>query len=218
MRKQGGFTLVELMVTFFIFSLVSVGFYQVMFSGSRGADTTRSVVRISEEARGGFNRLVRDTREAGSINCPPVGSVCPTDTAYSIIVDFDGDGVAENPNQNGDYENLTFEWDGLRVLVNGEVLIDGVDCVGGADGSCDEPLFSYSSNHLEYDWNGDGTTTGAEIDAAGPSRGLAIGNQNGVLDRPSELALISSVSFAFTLEQDGRVTEFSSEAQMRNRR
>ena len=94
-RSESGFTLVEVLVTMFVFAIVSVGFYQVMFSGSRGADTSQRVVNISEEARLGFNRLIRDTREATSLDCPPVGSVCPGANGYSIIVDFDGDDIPE---------------------------------------------------------------------------------------------------------------------------
>lgn len=211
--EESGFTLIELLVTVLVFSIMSVGFYQVMFSGSRGADTTADVVRISEEARAGFNRLVRDTREASGLAGTSV-----TGDEYTVEVDFNGDGVLENPNPNGDYEIVTFTFDGTRLLLNGELLVDGVDCIRDASESCTQDVFAYGSNHLEYDWDGDGVTTGTEIDGVGSALGYTAGNRNGVLDLDSEKDLVSEVSFAFSVQSGSRQTEFFGKAQLRNRR
>jgi Prokaryotic N-terminal methylation motif len=219
--NDSGYTLIELLVTFFVFSLVSVGFYQVMFMGSRGTDTTESVVRISEEARLGFNRLIRDTREGVLVSADEL--------AYRVTIDFDGNGTIGFPtvvgldpkqNNNGDFEDLRFSIVGDGIFLNDEILVRGVDCIRQFEGGpCARDIFSFSSNRLEFDWNGDGVTTGGEIDGAdGAPFGYTLGNFSGEIDTNEELRAITSVGYAFTVESGGRITEFFSEAQLRNRR
>ena len=86
--SENGFTLIETLVAITLFSVVSISFYSVMLSGSRGADTTRSVVRVAEEARFGLNRMVRDTREA------QVMAEADEDS-YRVQIDFDEDGTIQ---------------------------------------------------------------------------------------------------------------------------
>src|ERR687892_2087335 len=64
LASEGGFTLVELLVVILIFAAISTSLYLAVFSGVRGGNTARNVVQISEEARLGLNRMIRDTREA----------------------------------------------------------------------------------------------------------------------------------------------------------
>ena len=217
-RDEGGFTLVETMVALSLFAFLSVSFYWLMFSAVKGSDTTESVVRMSEEARLGFNRMVRDTREANEL------SACtPTDfsNCYRVKVDYDGNGVYANPNTTGGYEDLTYRYSSLdkEITLNGQTLITGVRTVPG------KPVFSYMSNALEYDANANGMTTAAELDASGVA---GVGNGNGVLDNP-ELNYVTSVSFAFRVEHGNRncsagITStdpcgtFYAESQLRNRR
>jgi prepilin-type N-terminal cleavage/methylation domain-containing protein len=145
---DAGFTLVELLIGVFLLLVAAVGFYSVMFSGTRSTDTTQSVVRISEEARLGFNRMVRDTREADSI-------VHASPAQYRVLIDFDGDGSYDNPNADGDYEDLTFSFNAgeKTITLNGELLIAGVEQIAGED------VFTFTSNLLQYDWSGDGVTS-----------------------------------------------------------
>ena len=143
---QQGFSLIEVLVAITLFSIVSIAFYAAMFSGVRGSNTTRNVVRISEEARLGFNRMVRDTREAESF-------VSVGEDSYRIQTDFNRNGSFESPNGAGDFEDLTFTFDpdenvirlSTPTLPSGEVLISGVEEVAGRD------MFSFGSNLLEYD-------------------------------------------------------------------
>lgn len=215
-RNDRGFTLVELLVVLSMFSIVSVGFYQVMFSGARGSDVTRSQVRVSEEARLGLNRMVRDTREATELS-----AVSPT--RYRIWVNFDGDSNRDEspPNSTG-YENLTFEFSGNKIYVTAlgqprEVLVDGVSCIAGDCGA--NPVFSYTSSRLEWDWDADGVTTGAEVDMACPTRGVtAVGDCDGSVDEDAEISALSGVVYRFNVSVQGRNADFYSEAILRNRR
>lgn len=211
-----------MLVALGLFSVASIGFYSVMFSGSRSTDTTESVVRTSEEARLGFNRLVRDTREGDVLGCSAVDP-CPSATSFNVKVDFDGidsdgNGVPyENPNPNGDYEDLVFSYraSDATLRINGEVLMRGVEPIAG------KPLFTYSSNLLEYDWNGDGTTSWQELDEAEGRGVTGIGNGNrSTTSGPDagEVRYISSVGFALQVRDGSQVTRFYSEAQLRNKR
>lgn len=210
-KRESGFTIVELLVGIFILSTVSLGFYQVMLASTRGSETARSVVRISEEARLGLNRMVRDTREADFIAAEPQ----PTATSFTVKINFNGDKTADgtdiyqNPNAQGDYEILTFSYDATAKTIglNGEVLMRGVEQVDGKD------VFSYSSNFLEYDSNGDGVTSWQELDVA-PG---VVGNGNGVFDI-GETPYLSNVTFAFRVRSADRVSEFYAEVQLRNMR
>jgi prepilin-type N-terminal cleavage/methylation domain-containing protein len=205
--NESGLTLVEVLVAIAILSVVSLGFYSVMLSGVRSSDTTESVVAISEEARLGLNRMVRDTREGDSL-----ASASPT--SYRVRVDFNDDSAYQNPNANGDYENLTFAFvagsGGApgRITLNGSTLIDGVRAIPGQD------IFTYYSSNLVEDADNNGIAEWQELDA---STSVGVGNGNGVLDS-GELPFITNVRYAIRVEAQDRATEFYAESQLRNLR
>lgn len=206
MKRQDGYTLVEVLFAFLLLSAVSAGFYVLLFSQQRAGTVARSIANISEETRLGFARMVRDTREGDVL-------VQASATSYQVKVNFDGDSLYEMPNQNGDDEILTYSYDGVAktISVNGNVLMNGVAPIPGRD------LFSYSSNNLEYDWGNDGTTTWQDLDAAA-SRGVTgVGSNpsNGALD--AEVPQLTTVHFAIRVSDAGRSEDFTSSAQMRNR-
>ncbi len=193
-RDDSGMTLVELLVAMLILGLISTAFYQVLFAGSRGSQTASNVAHVSQEARSGLNRMIRDTREADAI-------LSATPNAYRIQVDYNNDGVLQSPNSDGDYEDETFSFTGNAIFLNGELLIDGVSQSGT------RPVFQYSSNKLEYDWSGDGVTTLAELEEA-PSHGITTLGDT--------MSLLSDVSFAFRLQEGNSAMTFMSKATLRN--
>jgi hypothetical protein len=203
LRSEAGYGLAEMLVALTLFLVIIGGVYTLMFSGAEGSDTARSVAHISEEARLTLNRLIRDTREGDALSAV-------TPSSYNVKVDFDGDGIYENPNQSGDYEDLSISFDpGAGTIdLNGQLLVDGIEVVPG------KHLFTYSSNFLEFDSNGDGVTTWEELDMATDS---AVGNGNGLLDG-LELAYISSVNVAVRITEGDESADFYAEAQLRNRR
>jgi prepilin-type N-terminal cleavage/methylation domain-containing protein len=205
-RHEEGFTLIEILVTIGLFSVLSVGFYQVLFASTRHSETSTSIAAVSEEARLGFNRMVRDTREGDSISSA-------TANTYNVKVDFNSDGDYDNPNIAGDYEDLTFRFVEANNLItlNGEVLIRGVQEIPGQD------IFTYSSNLLQYDWDGNGVTSWQELDQAAAHGASGVGDSDGSLS-DGEYPFISSVGFAFTIVQEDRSADFYAQAQVRNRR
>jgi prepilin-type N-terminal cleavage/methylation domain-containing protein len=213
-NNEQGFTLVETLVAIALFAVISVGFYQVLLSVVDSSELTRSVVDVSEEARLGFNRMVRDTREGQSL-------LSASSTAYEVQIDFNGNGVIEpTPSSvGGDYEVLDFRFDSFPngkgvIRLNGEVLMRGVDCLGKVNGvgTCKHDVFSYESNRLEYDANGNGVTSVAELDQVSE-----LGNNNGILDG-AELAYITSVNIRMQVTEGEAKESFFAEAQLRNQR
>lgn len=213
--SDGGYTIIEMLVAMFVFALISTAFYQLMFSATRGSETARDEVRVSEEARLGLNRLIRETRESDGIEIP-------TATSFRVKNDFDADGLIEPTPSDaaGSYESLTFSattnaaGNGRLVIGAGgasEVLMSGLDCIRNAGGVC-YPIFTYSSSRLEYDTNSDGVTSASELDQA-PS----VGNRNGILDG-SEVALVDMVSISMIINQGGSQERFYAQAQLRNQR
>lgn len=205
-KSQTGFTIIEVLVAMSLFAVLAVGFYQVMFASTRNSDQTTSIAHVSEEARLGFNRMVRDTREADTIE-----SADPN--TYNVKVDFNRDGSFDNPNPAGDYEDLTFRFvaSDKVITLNGEPLVRGVEKITGLD------VFQYSSNFLTYDWNADGVTTWQELDVAGSHGISGVGDSNGSLSA-GEFPYISSVTYSFRVSENSRSAEFYGEAQIRNKR
>jgi len=193
MRREEGFTVIELLVSFLLFAIVTGAFYSVLFSQTGGSETSRAVADIAEEARLGINRMVRDTREAHDLSAATADS-------YTVQVDFDGQAGASA----GD-ETLTYSFHAASntIRLNGEVLIAGVEAMPGID------IFSYSSNLLEYDWDNDGVTTLAELNAAGsqsPPVSLAV----------NKLIYVSNISYHFRLRSGDSDSVVRAQAEMRN--
>ena len=204
-RDEGGYSLVEVLFAFLLLSVISASFYVLLFSQQRAGTVARSIANISEETRVGFARMVRDTREGDVLTAA-------TATSFTVKVNFDGDALYEMPNGAGDDEILTYSYDAAAqtISMNGNVLMKGVAPVDGST-----PVFSYSSNNIEYDWLDDGTTTWQDLDAA-PSHGVTgVGNGNGTLD--AEIPHLTTVHFAVQVSDSGRTEDFTSSAQMRNR-
>lgn len=209
LRSEHGFGLVETMVAMFVFSVLSLAFYQVLFGQLRGVTATETGVRIAEEARAGFNRMVRDTREGDVIE-----SAGPT--SFTVKVNFNGNGLYESPNAQGVEEVLTYAYDpgAETITLNGEVLMKGVTPIGTGD------VFSYGSNLLDYDWDNDGSVTWQELNNAACAVNGLVGvgdcDTPPVLDAP-EFPHLTTVAFALEVRIDGNSTAFRSTAQLRNR-
>ncbi len=227
-RTQQGYTIVEVLVAVVVFGIVTTGLYQVLTAQAGVADRTRSISHIADEARLGFNRMVRDVREADAITW-----VGPSGNEFTIQVNYDGNAFYENPNSQGDDEILTYTYDPVADTItlcnatdhtgcnssNTEVLMSGVETIGST------PVFTFTSNNLDYDWGNDaggapdGVTSWREIDeASDPATHniVGVGNDNGVLDG-AEFPFLTTLSLAIKQTDGERATDFNSRVQMRNK-
>lgn len=221
-HDEGGFSLVEALVAIFLLSVLSVGFYQVMFSAVRGSTDAADIAEVAEEARLGFNRMIRDTREATKL-------ISATDTSYRIWTDYDRDGIVDQ----GDFEHLEFAYDSARRAITLTALTAPAagdpDLISGAESAIPgtiaeilagnvrlvgaRPVFSYASNFLQYDVNpANGEVSASELDDA-----AGLGNNNDALDA-LELEYVSDVNYAFVVSVGGDSRTFYGQAQIRNRR
>ncbi|MEA2460717.1 MAG: hypothetical protein QOH90_894 [Actinomycetota bacterium] len=212
--------MIEVLIAIFLFSIVSTAFYRVMFQAATGSKTTQNVVNVSEEARLGFNRMVRDTREADALKSP-------TSTSFQVESDFDANGVIDPTpaDSTGNYESLTYTFNpngtnGTITVSNGgtsEVLMRGVSTVNATSN-----VFNFTSSRLEYEnvtsacstspaTAIDGVATAVELDQS------SIGNKNCVLDG-TELSFIDGVSFSLKVTVGKSSTNFYDQAQLRNLR
>ena len=215
--EESGFTIIEVLVAILLFSVVSVGFYQVMISSVRGSETTRDVAEISQEARIGYNRMLRDARDADSLDAA-------SETSFTIWVDYDADDTRDYASD--EYLRYTFN-EGARTITlealdgSNAVLESGVLVAGVRKVETTIPVFDYSSNRLEYDHlpspTPDGITTWEEIDNPPPGV-FGLGDGDGNLDTATELTYISNIIIRFNVRVETRETEFYGEAQLRNRR
>jgi len=185
---------------------------------TRGTRTTESIARVTDEARLGFNRMVRDTREGREI-----ASVAADLNTYRVLVDFNADGDTLD-----ELEDLEYSYNpgSEQIRLNGELLMSGVSCVPDAayTSGC-RPVFDFRSDRLEYDWHGltsttsppDGVVTWQELDEA-PTHGvIGVGNGNGSLDA-EELPYITSIVFSVRVVKNDASQDFQAIAQLRNNR
>jgi prepilin-type N-terminal cleavage/methylation domain-containing protein len=221
-HEEEGFSLVEVLVAIFLFSVLSVGFYQVMFSAVRGSSDTADIAEVAEEARLGFNRMIRDTREATDL-------ISATDTSYRIWTDFDRDGLVDQ----ADFEYMQYSYDSatrrltLTALTapaagNPNLITGSETAIAGTSAETlsghirlvgTRPVFSYVSNFLQYDTSpANGEVSSTELDTAS-----GLGNNNGVIDG-LELDYVSDVNYAFEVSVGGDARTFYGQAQIRNRR
>ena len=210
-------TVVELMVAMLLFSVVSTAAFQMLVGQTRGAETTRALAEVTDNARMGFNRMVRDVREADVISNVTWDAAVPAGAnSFTVKVNYDGDGTYETG------EIVTYSFDPVEAEVTlclsnaagvcsstREVLMEGVSASG-------PQAFDYASNNLEWDWDGNGTTTWRDVDDAVSHGITGVGDDDGALDGP-EFPHLTKVHFALQVTAGDLESAFITTAQLRNR-
>ena len=218
-RDEDGFTIVEVLIAMFLFSVLSIGFYSVMRSSVSGSSDASNIAKSAEEARLGFNRMIRDTRETTQL-------VVADDDSYRIWIDFDRDELVDP----SDLEYLEYSFDGDSIILTALTASSDPDLLSGTEATLTgtdpetlasnletingtEPVFSYSSNYLTHDIApADGEVTETELDTA-----TGVGNSDGILNG-LELDFISEVNYGFVVSVEDSERTFFGEATIRNRR
>ena len=233
--REGGFTLVEMLVSMMIlFTLSAVAMTTVVNTSSAVKDTTQ-IQGLNEEARLAINRMARDLRQASSIvtAVDPDGPVFVSSgiVAIRLNADFDGDGCIGGVGtgclayNSGNPEDISYCYEfsskQLYVIDNQATGVTPVtaattSCTGGQPllaGNVDSFKVEYRSNQYRFDLNpSDGVTTWRELDeSAAP-----IGNNNGQLDTV-ELTNIDSVVLNVTMKVSGHPQVYRTQVDLRNR-
>lgn len=144
MKKQNGFTLVELMVAMVIMAAVLAGVYMTYFSQQKSYMNQEQVAVMQQNLRAAMTIMERDLRLAGYHNrnnwpAPPAakpGFLTANNDSFSIEMDIDENGAIAGPD-----EIITYSWAngtifrerndgaGALPLVNN---IDALDIVYGS--------------------------------------------------------------------------------------
>jgi prepilin-type N-terminal cleavage/methylation domain-containing protein len=227
--RQGGFTLVELLVASSLFLLLSSMVFTAVVAGAKTARGNREYNDLNEEARLLLNRMSRELREAQAISAvdnpgaavssagAPLYSSYYTanatgDTSVTFQVDFDGNGTIDPTAV--DPEELTYRYDRANRRV---LLLAAGQSLPVLAAEVEAFSFRFTSRVHLADGSVDGVTDGIvqweELDADATN---ADGNGNHVLDG-QELAKIDSITIEVTVLKGSREQTYRTQVDLRNR-
>ncbi len=211
-RDDRGFSMVELLVGMVLTAVIGA----LMLGSSLGArkvtDDARLNSELTADVRRAMERLVRELRQAGTIDQVDLPATPTATTAITFWADFDNDGARDV--DAADPEVLTYRY----VPGSGQITLTVNDAAGQA---VTTPILaenvttftlSLRSSQWQYDTNADGVVDWSEIDAA-PA---PVGNQNGKPDG-AELTRIDSVFLTVSVDRNGRNQDYRTQVDFRNR-
>jgi prepilin-type N-terminal cleavage/methylation domain-containing protein len=210
---DAGFTLVELLVGMALLSIFAATLFSMVLSLQKSTtDATRNA-DLLHETQLAMERIVRELRQAGTIDDVELPTSPTAPTGITFFADFDNDGNRDL--DASDPEVLTY-----RFLPSAAQLTLTVD---DADGNAiTTPILATQvtgfsldlrSSLWQYDRSvpRDGVVTWAELGAS-----PGVGNQNGVPDAP-ELSLIDSVVLTVSVADGAHKQTYRTQVDFRNR-
>lgn len=210
--RDDGFTLIELLVGMVLTVVVGVLMLGSILGARNVTDDARNNSELTADVRRAMERLVREFRQAGTIDQVDLPTL-PTDpTAITFWADFNNDGSRDV--DAADPEVLTYRF----VPGTGRVTLTINDATGTAvttpilADNVTSFTLSLRSSQWQYDRNADGVVDWSEIDATA----TPVGNQNGRPDG-NELARIDSVVVSAEVYRDGRQQSYRTQVDFRNR-
>lgn len=209
-RRDAGFTLIELLVGMVLTSMMGALLLGSALGARKVTDDARTNSELISDVQRAMERLVRELRQAGTIDRVDLPTAAAPGTAITFWADFDNDGARDI--DAADPEVLTY-----RYSPASRRLTLTVDDAGGAAVTMPilaENVTSFGlelrSSSWQYDRNADGVVGWSELDS-GP-----VGNANGRPDG-AELAYIDSVVLSVAVERDGRRQSYRTQVDFRNR-
>jgi prepilin-type N-terminal cleavage/methylation domain-containing protein len=211
-RGDQGFSMIELLV-----AMVLTGVLGSLLIGSAlGArsvtDNARRNSELTADVRRAMERLVRELRQAGTIDEVDLPTTASAPTAITFWADFDNDGTRDL--DAADPEVLTYRY----LPSAGQITLTVDDADGNAvttpvlAQNVTSFTLSLRSSQWQYDRNGDGIVDWSELDAAA----APVGNQNGKPDG-AELTYIDSIVLAVSVYRNGRQQTYQTQVDFRNR-
>ncbi|MGI8426707.1 MAG: PilW family protein [Actinomycetota bacterium] len=217
LKEEDGVTLVEMLVTLFIFAIITTLMFSTVMSGTSNLKTVRQNTDLNEESRLVLNRMSRELRQASEIvsviNPDGPGFNPNADTSITFKVDFNGDG-SFNTNPAFDVEVLTYHYDRANSRLLLETPMSAALPI--LSGNVSAFKLSYRSSNYRCDSNSDGTVTWLEIETAtSPPCPAGAGTPNSALD--SERALIDQIIIDITVLNPPRQQQYRTQVDLRNR-
>lgn len=211
-RRDSGFSMIELLVGMVLTSVMGGLLLGSALGAREVTDDARLNSELTGDVRRAMERLVRELRQAGTIDRIDL-PINPTDpTAITFWADFDNDRARDT--DAADPEVLTYRY----IPGSGQITLTVNDAGGTA---VTTPILaenvttftlSLRSSQWQYDGNADGIVDWSELDAAA----APVGNQNGKPDG-NELARIDSVVLELAVFRGGRQQDYRTQVDFRNR-
>ncbi len=207
-----GFSMIELLVGMVLTSVIGALLLGSAVGARKVADDARLNSELTGDVRRAMERLVRELRQAGTIDRIDLPTTATAPTAITFWADFDNDGARDN--DAADPEVLTYRY----VPGSGQITLTVNDAAGTA---VTTPILAENvttftlalrSSQWQYDSNADGIVDWSELDATA----APIGNQNGKPDG-AELTRIDSVVLNVEVSRNGRQQDYRTQVDFRNR-
>jgi len=232
-REESGMTLVEMLVMFTIFGIITTLAFTMVINSAGHLRTVRQTTDLNEESRLVMNRISRELRESSRIVAvtnpdalDPDGTprICGVATApcfnpagpvsVTFEVDFNGDG-AITPG-GADPERLTYTYD----QPNSRLLLQTADTtLPILAGNVSKFQLSYRSSDYRCDVDSNGEVTWREIEIAlsPPCPAVAGDLIGGVSALDAELASIDQIIVELTVLTSPRQQEYRTKIDLRNK-
>jgi type IV pilus assembly protein PilW len=155
-RNEAGVTLVEFLVSSFLFLIVALSGYAALDYGKRTYSMQQSLAKAQQEGRAAFELMASEIRMAGynPLGVPMTPLPTATATTVRILADLNGNGIVGTSTEPN--ETITYRWvdpdgDGVGTIER------GADYNGDGDFTdSGEFLEVIAENITRADTNGDG--------------------------------------------------------------
>jgi hypothetical protein len=109
-RNETGVTLVEFLVSSFLFLIVALSGYSALDYGKRTYSVQQSLAKAQQDGRAAFELMADEIRMAGynPLGVPMTPLPTATATSIRILADLDNDGIVGTSTEPN--ENITYRW------------------------------------------------------------------------------------------------------------
>ena len=211
-RRDHGFTMIELLVGMVLLGVIGALLLGSVLGAQKVVQDTQDNTDLIGDTRLAVERLVRELRQAGTIDAVALPATPGEPTAITFWADFDNDGARDL--DAADPEVLTYRY----TPATAQLTLTVDDATGTAvttpilAGNVAGFELQLRSSQWPYDADADGIVDWSELDAAGPP----VGNENDVPDGP-ELARIDSIALRLDVQDGPRNQSYVTQIDFRNR-
>lgn len=214
LNHEDGFTLTELLVSVFLFAILTTILVTTVLTSANNFRVVRQTTDLNEESRLVLNRISRELRQAAritSVTNPDYSDA--SNVSITFEVDFNQNGIIE-PGAV-DAERLTYTYDRSDPSDKRILLQTSAASLPILASNVETFKLTYTSSNYLCDANSDGTVTWIEVDSAASPCPAAVGDSDSVLD--VELSSIDAVTIDLVVLTGVRKQEYRTKIDLRNR-